>query len=638
MVWLALAVLLMAQAGEAQVRTFVLGQSAHPWERGGDGIDPVILVGTPPVARPDSGNAPDKTVEFGHRPGWISPRFFPEEANISGLVLEKGGEIRSPNSLSVSASLVRAQLEGIVNGDHEVAFERKPTPFNLDVPAFGIWVTMTFPRLVGIHRIRFYPRNTAVPTPRKPFQDDFLRGYELWINDQRTTNSQAGAPDALVARVGQNEEPVVEVEVDPQYVRQVKLRSLSEVPFEIDEIEVYGTGYLDQATYYSDLIDLGQRSSLGAVRWAEEVVGEAAFSQVEVKMRTGSDPTPIVFRKGVPSPNGTIATVISAEQYWAIDPVKGNPLRLPLLPDDEHWTPWKPVEEGAPSPAVGPWRYAQFQVQFRGRIFDTRELDRLELDYLQPPIADTLRAEVYPRLAEAEKPASFRYAVRLRAAGTIRGYDRLEVDTNVPVGQVHDLALNGTPVDSRVESSDERGFRLALPLVIQDQSLLEFTFDLPIFRFGTTFSGRVYNSRFPTLPQQLEPGQAVQFGPGDFDELSGLSVSIPKKQIGKLVGEISFNTRVLTPNGDGVNDRLEIFFNLLQLVAPAPVSLEIFDLAGRRVRTVFAADLGIGPAQYRWDGRLAGGELAAPGNYLWVLRVRADAFEERHSGVVAVGY
>jgi hypothetical protein len=140
------------------------------------------------------------------------------------------------------------------------------------------------------------------------------------------------------------------------------------------------------------------------------------------------------------------------------------------------------------------------------------------------------------------------------------------------------------------------------------------------------------------VPQRLEPGQAADFGVDDPDEVSGLTVVIPKSQVGKLVGDIVFFSPVFTPNGDGVNDELRVFFNLLQLIEPAPVSLELFDLAGRRLHTLFEEKRGIGPAIYTWNGRLADGALVSPGNYVWVLRVRADAFEERHSGVIAVAY
>ena len=95
-------------------------------------------------------------------------------------------------------------------------------------------------------------------------------------------------------------------------------------------------------------------------------------------------------------------------------------------------------------------------------------------------------------------------------------------------------------------------------------AVLEFTFDLPIFRFGTTFTSRVLNSMAPSVPQRVESGNAIDFGPGDDAALSGLAVSIPKPQIGKLVGEISVSSKLITPNQDGINDQIDIYFNILR--------------------------------------------------------------------------
>jgi len=249
-------------------------------------------------------------------------------------------------------------------------------------------------------------------------------------------------------------------------------------------------------------------------------------------------------------------------------------------------------------------------------------------------------AEVFPRLANAEKAATFRYAVRLRRdeESDIRGFDRLEVDTNVGITDIREIKLNGVETDFDIEFIREDAFAIRFPRITENDALLELTFDLPIFRFGTTFSGRAYDTRAPSVPQALVAGHAIDFGPGDVDELSGLAVSIPKPQIGKLVGEIAIKSRVFTPNGDGVNDQFEFFFNILQLTRDAPVRFEIYDLAGRRLHTIFTAERGIGPVNETWDGKLADGGMLLPGTYLWVLRVKADAFNEVHSGTMAVAY
>ena len=634
--WAFAALLLLALNASGQVRTFALGGVEHDWAGGGDGIDPEFLFGSEVRPQVDTSNVVVGAVEFVHRPGWVSARFFDGEENIASLVLKGEGSIDVPNAATRYTDLRQAQLRGIVNGDHAIAFERKPTPFNPLVPAYGIWIILDFAQQIGVQRVRFYPRNTVAATPRQPYQDDFLRAYELWVNP-RLTNSVSGSPDILVIRELENEEPVVEVAVKPQYVRLVKLRSLSEVPFEIDEIEVYGTGYMDRATYQTDLIDLGTPATVGEVRWVEETVGEAPFSRLTARVRTGLDDTPIIYRQrfGADDPFALSTDAeVSAAEYWSLDRLQ----RLPPKEDEKNWSPWQRVLNGGLATAPGPRRFIQFQFAFEGRLFDTRLVDRLEFDYLHPPIADTLRAEVFPRLAAAEKPATFHYAVLLRANGEVHGYDALAVDSNAPVANIRNVRLDGQAVDFAVEYAHEEGFRLSFALVRRDRAVLEFTYDLPIFRFGTTFSSRAYNSRFPTVPQSVEPGPAVDFGPEDQDELSGLAVEIPKPQIGKLVGEIAVGARVFTPNGDGVNDQFEMFFNLLQLVEPAPVSLAVFNLAGRRVHRVFAEERGIGPAHYRWDGRTADGKLLTPGTYIWVLRVQADAFEERHLGTLGVAY
>ncbi|MFH1570853.1 MAG: hypothetical protein ABIL09_22865 [Gemmatimonadota bacterium] len=615
------------ETAQSAVRTFVLGDLEHPWERGGDGTDPALLPRM--FARSvQFGNAPGGDIGYDHPLGWIGPTYYDGSDNLAPLVLGRGS-IRSPNTMDVYSRVLRDQLTGTVNGDHSVAFERKPTPLDPTIAVYGIWVILDFGRPVAVDRILFYPR--------ADYRSDYLRAYEVWLND-RQTNSAEGAPDALLARVTDNAQPLVDLPVRPQNVRLIKLRSLTERPFEIDEIEVYGTGYLTQASYYSDLIDLGGRATVGPISWVSRPDGDSLYSRLAVQVRTGMDDTPIhairrAWEEQVPG-QPVPYYEIPIQEYLALPNIE----KLPLTEDDENWSPWHSLATGALPTAPAPRRYIQFQLRFDGRLEDARQVDRLSFPYLSPPVADVLRAEIYPRLAQAEQPATFRYAVLLRSYGAVRGYDRLQVDTVIPAANVRGVLLNGVPVDFTVASLDDDSFVLGLPLVARDGALLELTFDMPIFRFGTTFSGRAWNSRYPGVPQALESGQAIDFGPGDEREVSGLAVAIPREQIGKLVGQISVAPRPFTPNGDGVNDELTVYFNLLQLVATAPVRLELYDLSGRRLHVLYAAECGIGPVTCTWNGRLADGSLVRPGNYLWLLRIDSDAFEERHTGLLAVAY
>lgn len=616
---------------EAQlIRVFTIGNESIPWESGGKGIDPEILF----YGKIDTTNTPGDAIGFSNKPGWISPRFFELEENIAARVLLDGGNIRSPNSLQMSSSVLRLQLEGTVNGNHGIAFERKPTPLNPDANARGIWLILDFGGPIGIHRVRFYPRNTVIESPSTPNQNDFLRGYELWIND-RPTNTAQNAPDKLVERNEKNETAIVDINLEPQYVRLVKIRSLSVTPFEIDEVEIYGTGYLNSAEYVTDVIDLDGPATIGTVRWVEEVVGQLEFSGVSVKARTGSDDTPIKYqRKGLGEFGESFLIEVSGDDYHELDRLNKGP----IVSDEENWSQWKSVEQHIQLNSPKPRQFLQFRFEFSGRIFDTRRVDYLQFDYLQPPIADTLRAEVYPRLAKAEERATFQYAVLLRANDVVKGYNRLQIDTNIRVENIRNVRVNEEFVDFTVIENETNYFTLGLPLISNDKDLLEFTFDLPIFRFGSTFSGRAFNSQWPSVPQIIEAGNAVSFGPDDEDNLAGLAVAIPEAQVGNLVGKIFISTSVLTPNGDGVNDEVDISFNLLQLTRPTPIVIEVFDLAGRLVHTIAADEHRIGPVNYQWDARLESGSFVLPGTYVWGIRVLADAFEEVHQGTIIIAY
>jgi hypothetical protein len=60
-----------------------------------------------------------------------------------------------------------------------------------------------------------------------------------------------------------------------------------------------------------------------------------------------------------------------------------------------------------------------------------------------------------------------------------------------------------------------------------------------------------------------------------------------------------------------------------------PVSLEVYDMSGRLVRSLVRGWLEPGPRRVEWDGRDNGGRLVSPGIYLARLRTRAGTHESR---------
>ena len=94
---------------------------------------------------------------------------------------------------------------------------------------------------------------------------------------------------------------------------------------------------------------------------------------------------------------------------------------------------------------------------------------------------------------------------------------------------------------------------------------------------------------------------------------------------------------VLTPNGDGIGDRLFINLNLINVLEHRPLNLELFDLAGRRVRQISGQVLA-GAQELVWAGRDQSGDLVPPGHYFLRLKVESDARSQSVSRMVSIVY
>jgi hypothetical protein len=106
----------------------------------------------------------------------------------------------------------------------------------------------------------------------------------------------------------------------------------------------------------------------------------------------------------------------------------------------------------------------------------------------------------------------------------------------------------------------------------------------------------------------------------------------------KAVNALKLASSVFTPNGDGVNDKLEIEYGLLNLFGAVPVALDLYDLSGRRVGMVYRGTAASGRFALAWDGVLASGEVPVPGVYLLRLEVDSDRGQEALQRVISLAY
>ena len=740
--WILLLWLCSAGAvGAIEKIVLVGGNGPLPWRGGGGTIPATAILDEATV---DETNTPGGVIDFeaAEFPGWILPHSVDTSDNILIRLTSKarGGTISSP----IPSAQVRFKDEyrKMIDGDGETALEVRATSSASSAGALGLILEFDFNALFAVNRIRFFPRNAAPdwPAPNFPFQNDFLKGYEIFINDGRPESLLNGRPIwTTIALEGQNEEAVVDLAIPTQFVRRMRLKSLTSADFEIAEIQVFAEGFVPQATYLSNVFDFGEPALLGHLRWIQQTVGDSVLADVLIRTRTGVDPEPAEYTRtgvqsvGLAEVSRTVGGISNLEEIFVNVPWKEPddvdddelrslvetkledellsgaeallawsrlPLNLraqleitgsehgrvrdkgPIRDDLTNWSPWSPPYSaaglvadreldvpgaGTPVRSPSPRRYFQFMVEFASRGFDSAAgLGALAFDVSTPALADTLIGEVFPRNAEVGATTDFTYAVLVRMGAATAGFDRLEIETPLRVEAVGVVEIQGPdgPLasadfsghaldDLPVEVGDgfavlavtDDGLLLSLPTVEQDEALVTVEFATAVLRFGTIFSARVLRTDVGAVGQNVLAGNAADLGRAGVPDpdlvrvgaavATNLTVQVAISR--DLLTNVRAAPGVFTPNGDQRNDRVAIHYDVTNIASPVPVEIQLFDLAGRPIRTLVESRTS-GRYAIEWDGRDDAGRLVPPGQYVYAVTLDADTGEDRRLGVIGVAY
>ena len=516
-----------------------------------------------------------------------------------------------------------AGLEKLVDGDPSTAFD----PDEAGMPRM-MGVVVNLGAIFNINRIRLYPRldeehrlffpqlfkvSTAL-TPEDVEQDFFI-----------TTPLNFGSYNP-------NREPVVDRFFQSREARYVLLEQNGTHPWELAELEIYSDGTVPLGTFQS--IPIPARHSFpvwGKVRYEG---GDISRLPVVLQTRTGPDRNPIQYfrRTGV----GDDLEVVAAGVYNAIPEEEQGPVR-----PNPDWSGWSTVTDGlVRSPGLN--RYIQFRLFFPepGTI-----IRNLIFEYAHPPVVQELHAEIDPRLVEAGEEQTFVLSMvvhmltsRLSIQDVSTGFRRFQVLTAADVAEVEKVLIDDRDVPFSASVHPREGFLVNLgQRVDQDGTFLQVVFRGSVFRDATRFEVRVLDYRF--VEGRLEEVYQAALE-DDVDPVSpggDLVVRLERGRDKLLVNE-AVAPKVITPNGDGINDTWEISYDLLKLTQAARVRVDIFDLKGRPQYQAFDGEEGNGAQRHVWDGLDEEGKPVAPGVYLYQVRVETDHKEVRKQGLVGVAY
>ncbi|MEW6752985.1 MAG: FlgD immunoglobulin-like domain containing protein [Candidatus Latescibacterota bacterium] len=419
-----------------------------------------------------------------------------------------------------------------------------------------------------------------------------------------------------LVEVRNNHESVLDIPIPPHEEVEFVQVAFGEhtSPWEVHEVEIYAKGYVQQATYVSSILDLGRPMTWGEVRWSGSKGDKA---KVQVQTRSGMDDDPVLFWRF--TGRGEEKEEVSRQAY----PGLGVGERGGSSYDRDHWSYWAAYEFGDSSGtqvvSPAPRRYFQLKVDILPRDEDGGQVEFLEFRASEP-VAAALVGEVWPVEAQAGVSTPFTYLLRPTIGARDRGFDRVELRSPSLLGPVSRVRIGDEEVPHTLVAAEPHRVVIGLPRlgVAESGALVEVDFHAQVLRYGARFDARVWDSTRPLeVPQEVGAGDAT-------GEYEGNRVSVATSQAGSALLRVRVSPGVVTPNGDGTNDRARISYEILDITGRARVQIEVCDLSGRRVRALHSASQGVGQYEQYWDGRDAVGSPVPPGIYLCRITTSTD--------------
>ena len=594
-------------------------------------------------------------------PDSIRPQFLPNTLNLTPQVKAAGGLIKG--WAGYNGFQQEDAMETMWDGDSETYYvgqfpfvgsqgapycgDADTESVRTDTDLIGrckhIWVTL--PGVFPLHSIRVFP-------PPGTEDDRFIPTYTVGINDgdplkigfrereiwhKLHTGPGKGVRVLdfdVVTEVLDNRSPVLEFQFSGEPVQNIIF--IAEIGnWWIAEFEVFGGGFAVSSDYASTVIDLEEPATLGPLSWSGRLHPGA---RVDLRMRSGETPDPNIyyrntFRGSERSRYNTEGNPLDRASYLRLESGEQGG----IAPDLDNWSAWSsPLGFSAQAADLGTPRPRRY-VQFRADFHSGGRLDYLQFPVTQPPVLTRAVAEIEPPQVPARKATRFTLFLRPEVSVGDLGFDRIRIATPSRIDSVESISVAGVSLEpSQWQATiGSSRFEVSLPRMDDRQTgeLVEIVFHGAIFDFGTLFDGQVYDSTRPwEVAQALEPGDAAFLSDNN-------SLTVQLIDVGQEVLEaLEVSATAFTPNGDGVNDRLEVRFDLVNLSAAVPVRLKVFDLAGTRRAELPLEERASGPHAVTWDGMDDHQRLLPPGIYLLRLDVETDDDTFAASRVVSLAY
>ena len=544
----------------------------------------------------------------------------------------------------------------------------------INVPVGGIGrdqlYTFDFGFPVPINRVVFFPPDNGIDELGGLRKQRFPRAYEISAalepTDFLLLTEESGfhTLDRLLSRTFFNANRVVEVEFPTQIFRFLRISfNLVAQEYLLGEIQIFGEGFVPVTSYRSVILSLDEPVNFGRIHWnfekfsavdseSEALSDPDAPVNLILETRTGRDDSPRVY---------TLLNEIGAEEIVDMTTFQRAPepsIRLGARPGDkesiqddlDNWSPWSTPYRSPGELLRSPDGREFLQLQFRIESEDHRSygrLDSISIEY-SPLLVESLVGEVglvgAGPLEPGATPAApagvdttfvYDFLAGFGPRGRL-GFNVVRISTHADA-QFTKLEIGDPLVEVVPDSVRSEAGELVVYFPSNKVSRtsgserVRVQFRTKLLDFSTHFLAEVAELDGENLPQSVDPGNASE--ELDSDDIR-VFVDTPSLDV---ISSLDLSTSVLTPNGDGANDVLQVDLTLLG-IATSKTKIGVYDMSGRRLRQLADDDRGRGASREVWDGRDDSGNLVPPGTYLLRVLVETDNSTAEELRVMPVVY
>ena len=546
--------------------------------------------------------------------------------NIGLGTLERGGQF--------TAGLVTRDPQYILDGDMNTHASKYTTrKFRGDWRQEGLWWELDLGALFWIDSLFWYINELSEGLGGSSGAGRNTGFAFLYSDGQRTTSGDIDYTP-LIAH-GDEKIPVVTQSYRFRYLfKPRKIRYLlwhgflfydQQWSVRAPELVLTAPGYLAQVILRSDFIDLGQQVGDGrskAIRGLDWQATLPADTRLRLRSRSGNslkEKYTFYDKKG---------EVITESRWISLPGVIQGPVDTAVVVGQD-WGAWSNFYQLPDEPfrSETPRRFVQLEAILSTENPQvTPTLHALSLVFEDALIQEG-KGRINPQQASPNAATLFTYTLLTRSAAGDTGFDRLRL--TVPDGALglSDVSLHTRAGDLLPDSLMQRGDTLfvELPTVVYQDSLA-LCFSARLLHNASVIKLDLGRRDRPGLWQSVEPA-----------EHRANIVLLPELAVShRLIGDLEIDPPLFTPNGDGVNDRVEIRFVVYKTETAIPC-VRIRDLAGQLV-VELPAEATTGVRRYIWDGRDRRGRQVRPGLYLCHVELDAQVGETSILRPIPVAY